>query len=405
MHCLWRHALSDPVIAHELLGAAANLFAGCAAAKAAAVEDGDGGDGSRPASLGARLLRLAFRNTSPTTITRLALAPLASLAGEPTSRKWLLRSPFIVKVLEAFTAAVARKDAPRQLALLRAMTDVAGGGGEDGRRALMHAGGAELMQLLLEVLAAAGVSGDGGNIGGEEDDIDIITSTTFGALSTGGGGHSVFQPQLPAAALEALLLLRNLCYHPDAKAHVSANPRAIDALVAAAGAGDPGARAAAADALLALVHNGQRMAALLRSGRRADRLRHAAGRASRAAVVSFNSNSNFNPNSNSRAGSGSGAGAEAARDGGLGSFTGEHERLGLGLGLEHRYHAEAHANKCLAALVAVLGVGNNSNGGGIGDPSEAASPDSTLVDIDEADATGLGEECSDGNAIGPRWVR
>jgi hypothetical protein len=30
------------------------------------------------------------------------------------------------------------------------------------------------------------------------------------------------------------LLLRNLCFHADAKAHVSGNPRAIDALVAAA---------------------------------------------------------------------------------------------------------------------------------------------------------------------------
>ena len=47
--------------------------------------------------------------------------------------------------------------------------------------------------------------------------------------------NSVFQTQLPVAALEALLLLRNLCFHTEAKAHVTANPRALDALVAAAG--------------------------------------------------------------------------------------------------------------------------------------------------------------------------
>jgi hypothetical protein len=395
--------LSDPALAHELLGAAANLLAGCSAAKAAAVEDVDGGDGGKPASLAARLLRLAFRNTSPASTTRLALAPLASLAGDAASRRWLLRSPFLGKVMEAFMASVGRRDGQRQVALLRAMADVAGGGGEDGRKALMHAGGAELVQLLLEVLAAAGVTGGGD--GEEEDGIDIISSA-FGALSgngAGGAGGTVFHPQLPVAALEALLLLRNLCFHPDAKAHVSANPRAIDALVAAAGAGDPvgavhvayssnhrwkapgsnhcayevrnwfqafafkfnlyrynpGARASAADALLALVHNGQRIAALLRGGHRAARIRRAAGKAYRAV-----------------------AGAEG---GGITMST-----------AGGRSEAVAHSSKCLAALVAVLGVGGN-------DPASASSPDSTLMDIDE-DELGLGEECSDGNAIGPRWV-
>jgi len=165
VHALWRHAASDPPLMHELLGVAANLLAGCAAAKvgqcmlkpaetrieteliseigeapyasifpypdkwrrspmhhsaldticdillashafdyilcrytmAAAVEDEDGGDGGRPASLADRLLKLAFRNTSPVATTRLALAPLASLAGDPASRRWLLRSPFLSK--------------------------------------------------------------------------------------------------------------------------------------------------------------------------------------------------------------------------------------------------------------------------------------------------------------------
>ena len=65
-------------------------------------------------------------------------------------------------------------------------------------------------------------------------------------------------------------------------------------------------------------------------------------------------------------------------------------------GAAQRAEAAAHASKCLAALVAVLGVGG---GDGVGD---VASPDSTLVDIDDVDR--VAEECSDGLAIGPQWV-
>ena len=236
----------------------------------------DAGDGAKPVSLAERMLRLAFRNTAPATTSRLALAPLAALATEPAARRWLLRSAFIAKTTEQFKTAVRRGDARRQVATLRALADVAGGGGEEGRREVLRVGGSDLVQLLLETLAAAGVSGGSGPDEDEEDDIDIILSRVPEHART------VFQPQLPVAALEALLLLRNLCFHDEAKAHVAANPRALDALVAAAGATDAGARAAAADALLALVHNGQRVAALLRAGRRPARIRRAAGRAYRA---------------------------------------------------------------------------------------------------------------------------
>ena len=270
VHALWRHAAADGELARELLGAVANLTAGCAAAKRAAVEEVDAGDGAKPVSLAERMLRLAFRNTAPATTSRLALAPLAALATEPAARRWLLRSAFIAKTTEQFKTAVRRGDARRQVATLRALADVAGGGGEEGRREVLRVGGSDLVQLLLETLAAAGVSGGSGPDEDEEDDIDIILSRVPEHART------VFQPQLPVAALEALLLLRNLCFHDEAKAHVAANPRALDALVAAAGATDAGARAAAADALLALVHNGQRVAALLRAGRRPARIRRAA---------------------------------------------------------------------------------------------------------------------------------
>jgi hypothetical protein len=361
VHQLWRHAAADPPLSHELMGLAANVFAGCGEAKRAAVEEYDGNDGQKPACLAERMLRLAFRNTSPAATTRLALAPLASLAGDATSRRWLLRSPFLNKVCDAFKTAVGKRDAQRQVALLRALADVAGGGGDEGRQAVLREGGSSLVQLLLEVLAAAGVSGGGGPDGDEEDDIDVIL--------TGLSSHemnTVFQPQLPIAALESLLLLRNVCFHSEAKAHVSSNPRAIDALVAAAGAADPGARAAAADALLALVHNGQRIAALLRRDDRPARLRRAAGRAYKATLKSCGDDDD-----------------------------GTRRR-----GHNPRAEAEAHASKCLAALVAVLGVGGAEEFLAVG-----ASPDSTLLDIDQNAAGELGEEPSDGLAVGPRWVR
>ena len=112
------------------------------------------------------------------------------------------------------------------------------------------------------------------------------------------------------------------------------------------------------------------MAASLRAGRRPARLRRAAGKAFRAANKV--------------------AGADAYP--GL-LPTGEPAD---NAGAAQRAEAAAHASKCLAALVAVLGV---SGGDGLG---EVASPDSTLVDIDDVDR--VAEECSDGLAIGPQWV-
>ena len=59
----------------------------------------------------------------------------------------------------------------------------------------------------------------------------------------------------------------------------------------------------------------------------------------------------------------------------------------------------------MAALVAVLGI----SGGGAdfkngNQAKEGASPDSTLLDIDEAEFGKAGEMCADGLALGPEWV-
>ena len=80
----------------------------------------------------------------------------------------------------------------------------------------------------------------------------------------------------------------------------------------------------------------------------------------------------------------------------------------VGLSLSHargavdggrRARADEHAAKCLDVLVReVLRVGD------AGDDALGHSPDSTLLDISEADARGIGREPSDGLAIGPAWV-
>ena len=58
VHQLGRHAAADPPLSHELMGLAANVFAGCGEAKRAAVEEYDGNDGQKPACLAERMLRL-----------------------------------------------------------------------------------------------------------------------------------------------------------------------------------------------------------------------------------------------------------------------------------------------------------------------------------------------------------
>jgi len=366
-HRLWRFAVPDAFLIRELLGAWANLMAGCDDAKRKAVEPFDCGDGCKPQSFADRALALAFKNTTPWSTSRYATAPLAALAREPVAKRWLLRSSFLRRVVDAAASAAGRRDTARLTCLLRAAADVAGGGGDDGRREVLRVGGSGLVRLLLETLAAAGL---GGRVSPEEDDEDDVDVVLAGAKRAGLEDFA-FRPELPSVALEALLLLRNVCFHSEAKAHVSSNPKCLDALVAAAGAADPGARAAAADALLALVHNGQRVAASLRTGGRLARLRRAAGRAYRAANA---------------IGGGGGGGTR-----GVVLPTGEPAE---NAGAAQRAESSAHASKCLAALVAVLGVaGENVRNG---------SPDSTLVDIDDVDR--IAEECSDGLALGPEWV-
>ena len=167
----------------------------------------------------------------------------------------------------------------------------------------------------------------------------------------------------PRRRLEALLLLRNLCFHDEAKAHVAANPRALDAPPRRGRDGRGRARRRRRRAPRPRAQRVNAAAALLRAGRRPARIRRAAGRAYRAATAHAED-----------ASAGAGARTEAA----------------------------AHASKCLAALAAVLGVAKG------GDPvvgsGEGASPDSTLLDIDDEGLDRIAEECSDGLAVGPKWV-
>ena len=141
-------------------------------------------------------------------------------------------------------ALAAEGGALERLPIGAVRLDLPRGGGEVVVSApIFHSGpelssdGGELVQLILEVLASAGVAGHRIN-DHEDDDIDVILKLP--GLANDAPKNSVFQPQLPVAALEALLLLRNLCFHSEAEAHVTANPRALDALVAAARVDHPG---------------------------------------------------------------------------------------------------------------------------------------------------------------------
>ena len=225
---------TDPFLSQpQLLGACANLMAQCDDAKRQAVELFDVGDGQKPTSLADRALRLAFRNTSPASTTRLALAPLAALVTEPVAKRWLLRSAFLQNVVAGIETAVTRRDTTRLVCLLRALADVAGGGGDDGRREVLRVGGSSLVQLLIETLAQgkycisqiprlsddtiltlffktqAGLGGGREGDDDDEDDVDVILA----GVAAAGVDDAVFRPQLPAAVLEALLLLRNVCFH------------------------------------------------------------------------------------------------------------------------------------------------------------------------------------------------
>jgi hypothetical protein len=208
-------------------------MAQCDDAKRQAVELFDVGDGQKPTSLADRALRLAFRNTSPASTTRLALAPLAALVTEPVAKRWLLRSAFLQNVVAGIETAVTRRDTTRLVCLLRALADVAGGGGDDGRREVLRVGGSSLVQLLIETLAQgkycisqiprlsddtiltlffktqAGLGGGREGDDDDEDDVDVILA----GVAAAGVDDAVFRPQLPAAVLEALLLLRNVCFH------------------------------------------------------------------------------------------------------------------------------------------------------------------------------------------------
>jgi rotatin len=71
---------------------------------------------------------------------------------------------------------------------------------------------------------------------------------------------------LPALAERSLLLLRNLCFSPDAKSHLLAHPRLLPALLSQTerAAEAPRAAAYASSAIRALVYHGEKVKAALR---------------------------------------------------------------------------------------------------------------------------------------------
>ena len=125
----------------------------------------------------------------------------------------------------AAAAAGREKGAARKLGLMQVLVNMAAHA--EGQRALLHApsaaGSLELVSALLEPPAGA--------------------------------------PRPPVALAErALLLLRNLCFAPEAKPHLLAHPRLLPALLAQVerAAEAPRAAAYASSAIWALMYHGEK---------------------------------------------------------------------------------------------------------------------------------------------------
>ena len=234
----------------------ANLLASCSTAKRALLRDaGDTGAGEGPGvpppggskrSLLAQVVAAALDPGADTAVFQLALGALQAVATSPDTLPVLLKGPLVPGVVDVLRTSLLprpKKDrgAPaRQAAVLRLLTSVASSAAGQ-RHVLKSPPLAGALDLVLDVAA-----------------------------------------QAKAPADDAMFLLRNLAFAPEAKSHFLSNPRVVPALLEAAegaGAGAGAARRAAlaTSALWALVYNGQKVKASLRGAGAPARLRGAWG--------------------------------------------------------------------------------------------------------------------------------
>ena len=251
-HAAWPYARLDQTVMYELLSLVVNFLANSPHSKRAITESSAEGE-EKPKSFAQRLLKYAFdsKHEPGSSTLELALKALSSLCTvEGHARYWLLRSIFVNETAMTLAHALTKARASdgethattrerwmsTVVACVRALSAVASFA--DGQRAVLRASaGAHVLELCLEVVAAA------------RDD---------GVL----------------ARREAFLLMHNLAYHADSKAHFAANEVAIDCLVHGASDGDARCASAACAALFALARS-QRVVALLRERGRDRALRAA----------------------------------------------------------------------------------------------------------------------------------
>ncbi|KAL0055596.1 hypothetical protein WJX82_002269 [Trebouxia sp. C0006] len=216
---MWKMALGHDGLLHEVLGLLANLFPGCPSAQKAFASSGN-------PSLLQRTLVLVNKPNLDLPTLEMGMTTVANLAGSAEGCLLLLRSPLLAKTEQQLHQLLQRRDGPRVAAFLEPLINLSA-----------HAEG---QKQVLRCTSAPGL-------------LDL-------ALTAAQLHHA-------AGSAKALFLLRNLALAAENKVHFVTNPRALPVLLAAAARAGHNAEAGAcaASALWALVHQGEKVKASLRS--------------------------------------------------------------------------------------------------------------------------------------------
>ncbi|GIL73915.1 hypothetical protein Vretifemale_4019, partial [Volvox reticuliferus] len=271
---------------HELLSCVTNMIPECTQARARVAQEagsgssgaggrsGGGGGGPEATGVGAsgtllgNLLTLMFTGPRLESATfSLAIGVLLQMSAAEDGTQLLLKSPLLglcQKVLQDLsgvgggcgTAGVPRvgRDAARQVALLELLANLASW--SDGQRALLRSSsGPGLLDLVLRLICPG------------PEGLATLTAQDSPAMKVANpAANARHQQQLLQLRNAALAVVRNLCFAPEAKAHLLAHPGVLPSLVAAveAVADNPQGAAYAASGMHALAYHGEKVKAALR---------------------------------------------------------------------------------------------------------------------------------------------
>ncbi|GLI61367.1 hypothetical protein VaNZ11_003730, partial [Volvox africanus] len=274
---------------HELLSCLTNILPECSQARIRVAQEagsgssaiggrsGGGGGGPEATGVGApgtllgNLLALLFGGARIESATSsLAVGALLQISAAEDGTQLLLKSPLLglcQKVLQdlssgggggggAGLAGVARvgRDVPRQLALLELLANLAAW--PEGQRALLRSSsGPGLLDLVVRLIGP-----------GPEGLLGLPAHGSPAINAANPPANARHQQQLMQLRNAALALVRNLCFAPEAKAHLLAHPGVLPSLVAAveAVADNPQGAAFAASGMHALAYHGEKVKAALR---------------------------------------------------------------------------------------------------------------------------------------------